>query len=139
MGIGRDPLGLSRIAPATGLNIVMGTGYYVDAAHPLGFDTLSESDLHRKMVEDIRDGIGDTQVNAGLVGEIGCSWPLTQNEKKVLGAAAKTLKRTLPFRFIQDAARVPQRKFFRCWLKQAQTSVGLSWDTWSCAWWTLKF
>src|SRR5262249_20804932 len=33
-GLSRDPEGLARIARATGLHIVMGAGYYVQAAHP---------------------------------------------------------------------------------------------------------
>src|SRR5260370_24360878 len=33
-GLARDPLALARVARATGLNIIMGSGYYVDAAHP---------------------------------------------------------------------------------------------------------
>src|SRR2546428_12093293 len=32
--IGRDPLALARIAPATRLNVLMGAGYYVAASHP---------------------------------------------------------------------------------------------------------
>src|SRR6266481_6656659 len=37
-GLARDPLALARVARATGLNIIMGSGYYVDAAHPPGMD-----------------------------------------------------------------------------------------------------
>ena len=33
-GIGRDPRALQRIARATGLHVVMGTGYYLEPAHP---------------------------------------------------------------------------------------------------------
>src|SRR5712691_3155345 len=33
-GLARDPLALARVARATGLNIIMGSGYYVAAAHP---------------------------------------------------------------------------------------------------------
>src|SRR5947199_2551578 len=33
-GLSRDPAALARIARATGLHIVMGAGYYVQAAHP---------------------------------------------------------------------------------------------------------
>ena len=35
-GLSRDPAALARIARATGLHIVMGAGYYVQAAHPAG-------------------------------------------------------------------------------------------------------
>ena len=40
-GIGRDPLALSRISEATGLNIVMGAGYYLQGSHPPVFARMS--------------------------------------------------------------------------------------------------
>ena len=42
VSLSRDPLALTRISRATGLNIVMGAGYYVAAAHPADMDTRSE-------------------------------------------------------------------------------------------------
>ena len=33
-GIGRDPSGIRAISEATGLNIVMGSGFYTEASHP---------------------------------------------------------------------------------------------------------
>ena len=94
IGIGRDPLGLARIARATGLNVVMGAGYYVDAVHPEGMDTLAEPDIAAQIVADITQGVGDTGVRAGIIGEIGCTWPLTANERKVLRAAASAQRET---------------------------------------------
>ena len=94
IGIGRDPLGLARIARATGLNVVMGAGYYVDAVHPQGMDTLAEPDIATQIVADITQGVGDTGVRAGIIGEIGCTWPLTANERKVLRAAASAQRET---------------------------------------------
>jgi phosphotriesterase-related protein len=88
IGIGRDPSALVRIARATGLNIVMGAGYYVDAVHPEEMKDLADSDIARQIIGEIRSGVGDAGVRAGIIGEIGCSWPLTQNERKVLRAAA---------------------------------------------------
>jgi len=88
IGIGRDPLALARIARATGLNVVMGAGYYVDASLPPGMDDKSEEEITREIVSEITTGVGDTGVKAGIIGEIGCTWPLTQNERKVLRAAA---------------------------------------------------
>ena len=32
-GIGRDPVALKKLAEETGLNIIMGTGYYVSSTH----------------------------------------------------------------------------------------------------------
>ena len=94
IGIGRDPLALARIARATGLNVVMGAGYYVDAVHPEGMDTLAEPDIAAQIVADITQGVGDTGVRAGIIGEIGCTWPLTANERKVLRAAASAQRET---------------------------------------------
>jgi phosphotriesterase-related protein len=94
IGIGRDPLALARIARATGLNIVMGAGYYVDAVHPQGMDDLTDGDIARQMVREITTGVGDTRIKAGIIGELGCSWPLTENERKVLRGAAAAQRET---------------------------------------------
>jgi phosphotriesterase-related protein len=94
VGLGRDPLALQRIARATGLHVIMGSGYYVDATHPPDMDRKSEQDLIREIVCDFTEGVGDTGVRAGLIGEIGCSWPLTPNELKVLRASAHAAEQT---------------------------------------------
>lgn len=88
VGIGRDPLALARIARVTGLNIVTGAGYYVDIVHPDDMNQKSDSDIANEMVADLTKGIGNTGIKAGIIGELGCSWPLTDNERKVLRAAA---------------------------------------------------
>ena len=93
-GIGRDPKALARISRATGLNIVMGAGYYVDIVHPPDLDEMTEADVARRIVEEIRIGVGGTGVRAGIIGEIGCSWPLTPNERKVLQGAAGAQQET---------------------------------------------
>jgi phosphotriesterase-related protein len=92
--LARDPLALARIARATGLNIVMGAGYYVAAAHPPDMDTRTVDDLAREMIDDVTRGVGDTGIRAGLIGEIGCSWPWTNNEKKVVRAAVVAQQET---------------------------------------------
>ena len=85
--LARDPLALARIARRTGLNVVMGAGYYVHASHPPDMDRRSVDDLARELIADITIGVGDTGVHAGLIGEIGTTYPWTENEKKVLRAA----------------------------------------------------
>jgi len=92
--LARDPLALARIARATGLNIVMGAGYYVAAAHPPDMDRRTVDDLVREIVADVTAGVGDTGVRAGLIGEIGCTWPWTDNEKKVVRAAVLAQRET---------------------------------------------
>jgi phosphotriesterase-related protein len=92
--LARDPLALARIARATGLHVVMGAGYYVAASHPPHMDRLSVDDLAREMIADITVGVGDPGVRSGLIGEIGCTWPWTDNEKKVARAAVIAQRET---------------------------------------------
>ncbi len=87
--IGRDPINLAAVSHATGLNIVMGAGHYVDVAHPADMDSRSEDDIVEEIVGDLADGVEDTGIRPGIIGEIGCSWPLTTNERKVLRAAGR--------------------------------------------------
>ena len=89
IGIGRDPRALVRIAQATGVNIVMGAGYYVGAVHPDDMDSKTEDEIAAQITGEVRDGVDDTSVRAGVIGEIGCTWPLTDNERKVLRASAR--------------------------------------------------
>ena len=85
--LARDPLALARIARTTGLNIIMGAGYYVAASHPSDMDERTVDELAEEMIADVTTGVGDTGIRSGLIGEIGCTWPWTENEQKVVRAA----------------------------------------------------
>jgi phosphotriesterase-related protein len=93
-GLARDPLALARVARATGLNIIMGSGYYVDAAHPPGMDRRTVDDIARELVADLTVGVDGAGVRAGFIGEIGTSWPWTDNERKVVRAAVVAQRET---------------------------------------------
>jgi phosphotriesterase-related protein len=88
IGLSRDPLGLARISRATGLNVIMGSAYYIGASHPPELASKTEKEITNEIVRDIVAGIGDTGVHAGVIGEIGCSLPLEDGERKVLRASA---------------------------------------------------
>ena len=94
LGIGRDPQALAKVSRLTGVNIITGAGYYVDAVHPKNMDGQTVSQLEDQIISEVQKGIGATGIKAGIIGEIGCSWPLTGNESKVLKAAAKAQKQT---------------------------------------------
>ncbi|MCH9010354.1 MAG: phosphotriesterase-related protein [Chloroflexi bacterium] len=94
IGIGRNPRALVRIAQATGVNIVMGAGYYVAAVHPADMDSKTEDEIAAQITSEVRDGVDDTSVRAGIIGEIGCTWPLADNERKVLRASARAQRET---------------------------------------------
>ena len=109
-GIYRDPVGLARISRAAGVHVVMGCGFYVAAAHPPGLSDWSEAQIAEMIVADIVEGAAaetesrstakgfvhrtDTGVRAGVIGEIGCSSPLHDDERKCLRATAQSQQRT---------------------------------------------
>ena len=88
IGIGRNPKALARISKASSVNIVMGAGYYVDAAQPSNVDELTEDQIAEQIYLEITQGVDESGIKAGIIGEIGCTWPLTTNEIKILRAAA---------------------------------------------------
>ena len=87
-GIGRNPGALARISRESGVHIVMGAGFYVDAVHPRDMDERSVEDLALEITSQLTEGIDGTGIKAGIIGEVGCTWPLTANESKSLAAAA---------------------------------------------------
>jgi len=95
VGLSPDRSALRRIARATGLHIVAGTGYYVqvgDAA--AAFDRRDAAEIAVEMTRDLLEGSGEEGIRAGIIGEIGCSWPLLEREKKALRAAAEAQRQT---------------------------------------------
>lgn len=94
IGISRDPAGLARISEATGVHVIMGSGYYELIYHPAELETLSEDALADRMVREVVDGVEDTGIRPGVIGEIGLGWPLAEQEAKVLRAAARAQRET---------------------------------------------
>ena len=94
IGIARDPKGLARVSRATGVNIIMGASHYVAPAHPVDMDSRSEDEIFEKIVEDVTEGVDGTGIRSGVIGEVGCSWPLTDNERKVLRASGRAQQAT---------------------------------------------
>lgn len=91
-GIGRDPEALVRISKATGLNIIMGTGFYVGETHPKEFDTMTDEEIAALMVKELEEGVNG--VPAGYIGEIGISEIFDDKERRVLRAAAIASNKT---------------------------------------------
>lgn len=88
-GIGRQPEAMARIPRASKVNVVMGSGYYVQPTHPPHVAQLSEDDITREIIREFADGVGPERIRAGSIGEIGSSWPLTDEEAKVFRAAGR--------------------------------------------------
>jgi phosphotriesterase-related protein len=107
-GIGREPLALQRIARATGLQIVMGTGYYLQPAHPPHVRAMSLEAIAEEITRDVIEGVDS--VRAGIIGEIGISKDFTSEEEKVLRGAARA----------QQATGVPLEVHLPGWARHGQ-------------------
>jgi len=94
IGISRDPEALARIARATGLNVVMGSSYYIGATHPRDMALKTPEQIADEIERDLTVGVGNTGIRAGIIGEVGCSWPWTDNEKKVVHGSVLAQQRT---------------------------------------------
>jgi phosphotriesterase-related protein len=91
-GIGRDPKALRRISEATGLNVVMGSGYYLESSHPPAVAGMAAGDIADEIVAEALDGVDGVRI--GLIGEIGVSADFTAAERKSLRGAARAQART---------------------------------------------
>ena len=92
--IGRDPEALARLSRATGVNIVCGCGWYVQPTHTPEIATATVDELAARLIAEIRDGIGDTGIRPGIIGELGVSDGIHPDEAKVLRAAALAQQET---------------------------------------------
>jgi phosphotriesterase-related protein len=86
-GIRPDPKGLRDISLGTGVNIVMGCGYYVEEYQDPANRERTPDDFAREMIAQVMEGAWGTDVRAGVIGEIGTQNPWTELEKRVMRGA----------------------------------------------------
>lgn len=70
VGIGRDPARLRDFARQSGVQVVMGTGWYRWMFHPPAVARRSVDQLAAIMVRELTKGVGTTGIRAGIIGEI---------------------------------------------------------------------
>lgn len=86
--LGRNPLALQQLSRDTGVNIIMGTGWYTHNTYPSFINTTSTDALAQLMIDDITSG--EHGVRPGIIGEIGVgSDYIDPREERVLRAAAR--------------------------------------------------
>lgn len=93
-GLSRDPAGLAQAARATGVHVVAAAGIYTapfldDATRATPTEALAQ-----RFIDEVQLGLEGTAIRAGIIGEIGCSWPLEPVEHRALIAAAKAQRAT---------------------------------------------
>ena len=94
IGLGRDPELMRRISIETGLNVVIGSGYYVEGAQKPEVLDLTIEQMEENIVNEFKNGIGHSGIKPGFIGEIGVGHVMMPFEKKSLIAACRAQKRT---------------------------------------------
>ena len=94
-GMGRDVENLRMVAQATGLHIICATGFYKQSHYPDDLSEKSVEDIAEGFIAEIERGIDDTDIRAGIIGEIGTSQhTVTPDEEKVLRASTRAALET---------------------------------------------
>ena len=87
-GLSRDPVGLARASSKSGVHVVAATGPYTARYQDSQTRDLDVNGLADRIVRELTIGMDGTSTRAGIIGEIGCSWPLDEFEIRALAAAA---------------------------------------------------
>lgn len=93
-GIRPDPVRLRRASARSGVRIVMGCGHYVEAYMPPAVRDWPMERYRDRMLEALGEGDAEGGVQAGIIGEIGCSDPWTDTERRVMKAAVEAQRAT---------------------------------------------
>lgn len=94
--LGRSPEMLRRVSVEADLNIVMGSGHYrVPYIDTAWLDSHTVDEVADDIVKDLTEGVGDSGVRAGVIGEIGADkWYVSAHEERSFRAAARAHLRT---------------------------------------------
>ena len=94
---GRSPLRLRTLSERTGVHFVMGCGWYRGNYYlpEERIDRRPASALADELIREITEGVGDTGIRPGVIGEIGSEkdW-VSPAEERVLRAVARAHKAT---------------------------------------------
>jgi phosphotriesterase-related protein len=90
------PQRMREVSERSGAHLIMGCGRYYDDE---GFFSQDErargvDNLAREFIDEIRLGIDGTQVKAGIIGEVGCSCPWHESERRSVTAAVIAQRET---------------------------------------------
>ncbi len=93
-GNGRDPEGLARISRESGLNVVMGSGIFLDPVHGPEHLDGTVREIADRIVRDLTVGAQGTDIRAGFIGEIFVGQPFTNRERNSLAGACLAQRET---------------------------------------------
>lgn len=88
-GVGQAPDALRRLSADLNFHIVSGCGFYVHSTHPDWIENASVKEIADAIQNEVDNGIADTDVLPGLIGEVGTSEEIQPCEERVLKASAR--------------------------------------------------
>jgi phosphotriesterase-related protein len=92
-GLGPDHARLPEISRSSGMTIVTSYGAYIRATLPGWIAELDESALEEHLAEALLDAVPGTDFRAGMLGMIGTTGELPEDERRMLRAAARAAVR----------------------------------------------
>ena len=114
LGLGRDLHRLRRISEQTGVTIIAGTGFYLDAAQPADIKGLPAEAIAEIIVRDLTDGEDGTR--PGIIGEIGVGSSFTPAEQASLRGAC----------IAQRATGLPMQIHLPAWFRLAHQVLDIA-------------
>lgn len=93
-GLDPDPAALARLAAEAGIQIVMGCDHYVHEYQDPANAARTAEDFAREITDQVQVGAWGTEVRAGIIGEIGCQAPWTEQERRVMAGALLAMAET---------------------------------------------
>jgi phosphotriesterase-related protein len=114
-GIGRDPRRLRQLSEATGVQVVMGSGWYLQPTHPPHLAGTPVDRLAAELAAEFHPG---AELRPGVIGEIGVSPAFTDAERHALRAACRA----------QREVRVPLFVHLPGWQRRAHEVLDLVLD-----------
>ena len=95
--MGGDVRALKRVSETTGVHIVAGCGWYRESYMDHDLYYRSTDELAEELIREIEQGLGDSGLRPGILGEIGIEYShyhLSAKEERCLRAMAKAQRRT---------------------------------------------
>ncbi|MBP0616832.1 phosphotriesterase family protein [Jiella mangrovi] len=85
---------LAALSRESGVHVILGAGWYTQAYLSPEIDGMDQDTIQAEIERQVLQGAWGTNIRCGIIGEIGCSWPVTPTERRILAAAAKAQQTT---------------------------------------------
>jgi phosphotriesterase-related protein len=114
LGIGRRLDGLKAVSEATGVQIIAGTGFYLEPSQPGWLADATAETIAEVIAADITTG--ENGIRPGIIGEIGVGADFTAAERKSLRAAC----------LVQRQTGLPMQVHLPAWFRRANEVLDLA-------------